>query len=578
MTLFRNALLAGLLAIVPGCLDLPKWHDAPRDAGTSEKYDADKKEDVYQPRDAYQFADGVQESGTDATPPAQDAGTVPKYDAEKKEDVHQLQDIEHQADIQLDTGQEEHDARTLEDVVSDARISLPDSEGDVYDAGPADMGTPDVRIVPECVITGNLEPFYTGLIETAGRGECKIGERLCIDNNGRPTYVTVTPEVTPLPESCNNKDDDCDGNIDNGYDVGAACEVGQGICHSQRTKECAPNGLETRCNAPVIQPQDEICDNGIDENCDGEIDDQVICRRLIAYICKENDNKDVCLITIEGNDKINITQGGTNWNGIQGDGSLGYTIPVSWSPNRRKIAFISAEQNGVVLYDIVNETGERVDNTQDVSQILYSPTTGTKMVYKTNDNHLGILDLETGEKRIMTVGVTPAWFPNEQSFVYGAANSLDRIYLDGRVQTIFNDVGTMPDVSSNGENVLFINHTRNGVYGIQNGYVETGEVRGEREENNLLPRWFTDNQRFVFGSNGEVFFKTMEVGDTTNLTNNPARDEMPAVSPDGAYVVFVTDRNGTKDLYKVEVATGIQTRLTDDPGDEEAPVFAPAHQ
>ena len=575
MTLFRNALLAGLLAIVPGCLDLPKWHDAPRDAGTSQEYDAHKKEDAYKPTDTYHLPDVLQDVGIDTTPSAQDAGNPPKYDAEKKEDAYQVLDVERQPDAVLDTRQEEHDARTLEDVVNDSHISLPDSEGDVYDGGPLDTGTPDVIVVPECVITGNLEPFYTGPIETAGRGECKIGERLCIDNNGRPTYVTVTPEVTPLPESCNNKDDDCEGNIDNGYDVGVACDNGLlGACLAQGTNECTLDGLETRCNARVIEPQPEVC-NQQDDDCNGEFDERDICisQWLIAYYCRQRD--DICLIRLDGSNERNLTANvpSSIGNGIFSNGGPTQVLPVSWSGDGQWIAFLEDNEG---IYRVNVETGQvRFVIAGNLWAAAYSPD-NTKIAYTG-----GIWSLENGGLQA-SIGRVPVWFRDGRSVISeerGEGFYKYDLQGDEHELIVGTSQGMMFAISPDQTKSLF---TYRGIGGTDVGLVQFGSQENIADVSDISSDFmpvFVDNDRYVFVSDRtgdyDMYLKQIGIDGVVNLTNNPARDEMPAVSPDGAYVVFVSDRDGTKDLYKVEVATGIQTRLTDDPGDEEAPVFAP---
>jgi hypothetical protein len=74
----------------------------------------------------------------------------------------------------------------------------------------------------------------------------------------------------PEPEQCNGKDDDCDGTPDNGASMGVGitcsaqnvkgqCAVGQMVCEDGALK-CQPG-------SPVA----ETCDN-LDNDCDGQID------------------------------------------------------------------------------------------------------------------------------------------------------------------------------------------------------------------------------------------------------------------------------------------------------------------
>lgn len=64
------------------------------------------------------------------------------------------------------------------------------------------------------------QPCYTGAPTTRGVGECRDGTQTCLGSWG-----TCTGQVTPIGELCNGKDDDCDGNIDEGAGVCGDCTV-----------------------------------------------------------------------------------------------------------------------------------------------------------------------------------------------------------------------------------------------------------------------------------------------------------------------------------------------------------------
>jgi eukaryotic-like serine/threonine-protein kinase len=62
---------------------------------------------------------------------------------------------------------------------------------------------------------------------------------------------------------------------------------------------------------------------------------------------------------------------------------------------------------------------------------------------------------------------------------------------------------------------------------------------------------------------------------TTQLTDYGGREGDGAISPDGRSFVFVSDHDGTLDLWTRKVSGGNPVRLTDDPGEEAQPVFSP---
>ncbi|MCU0657003.1 MAG: MopE-related protein [Polyangiaceae bacterium] len=91
-----------------------------------------------------------------------------------------------------------------------------------------------------------------------GTTQCAKGKLECVQNNG------ATPEV------CDGKDNNCDGQIDNNpTDVGTPCFTDlQGIC-AQGTLKCTDGEVKCVSN---FQPTNETC-NGFDDNCDGNVDE-----------------------------------------------------------------------------------------------------------------------------------------------------------------------------------------------------------------------------------------------------------------------------------------------------------------
>ena len=81
------------------------------------------------------------------------------------------------------------------------------------------------------------------------------------------------PDVAPgsIAEVCNGLDDNCDGVVDEGFSVGGVCSVGVGGCATKSTIQCDGMGGAT-CPAVATQPKVETC-NGLDDNCDGVVDE-----------------------------------------------------------------------------------------------------------------------------------------------------------------------------------------------------------------------------------------------------------------------------------------------------------------
>ncbi len=255
--------------------------------------------------------------------------------------------------------------------------------------------------------------------------------------------------------------------------------------------------------------------------------------------------------------------------------------PAPTSIGEGRIAFTSfdAARQRYDIYVMDLAEGDARLLRANASQPAFGPG-GRRLAFRNLDPlHLGltILDLSSNGISELTThaeDATPTWSPDTSQILYASNKHGDRkwrLYVispsavrgDGE-EWIF---GQMPAWSSDGSRIAYHGCDERGddcsVWVMHPGGF--GPARLTTDPNDTAPAWSPDGTQVAFASardgNWEAYLIDIATGQEQRLTENPAIDTAPAWSPDGKQIAFLSNREGTWAVYILEVKSGQVQRI-----------------
>jgi tetratricopeptide (TPR) repeat protein len=208
---------------------------------------------------------------------------------------------------------------------------------------------------------------------------------------------------------------------------------------------------------------------------------------------------------------------------------------------------------------------------------------------RTRQRHdIYVVDLAQGNARLVRANASqPALSPGGGLLAF---RNLDPDHLglsildlrsDAMSQMTAHPEDSTPSWSADGKQIIFAS-SKHGDRKWRLYAISPSEVRGEGEEwvFGRMPAWSADGSRIAYqgcdahGDNCAIWVMQPGGFNPAQLTTQPS-DTAPAWSPDGSQVAFVSARADNLEIYVVDIATGQETRLTNDAASDVAPAWSP---
>lgn len=140
----------------------------------------------------------------------------------------------------------------------------------------------DGDTIPDCIDTcGGMDDSRYVPDASCGEGYCRTTNTpsSCVD--GVETECVPGTPLSDTDATCDGVDDDCDGQADEDYVPVASC--GLGYCQTTSTPSSCNGGVETQCTPGVRLSDNDATLDGVDDDCDGQVDEDACVTRTEVF-------------------------------------------------------------------------------------------------------------------------------------------------------------------------------------------------------------------------------------------------------------------------------------------------------
>ncbi len=249
--------------------------------------------------------------------------------------------------------------------------------------------------------------------------------------------------------------------------------------------------------------------------------------------------------------RLNIS----DWDGQNAQASLTSSEPIispSWSPDGKRIAYVSFETRKPVVYVHTLSTGQRIPVANfkgSNSAPAWSPDSKTLAVALTREGasqiYLVSADGSTAPRKIVSssgIDTEPAFAPDGANLYFssdrGGSPQIYRIRIDGGAAeriTFDSAYNVSPRISPDGRTLAFVTRRKGSHF---------------------------------------IALKDLQSGNE-NILSDGGQEESPSFAPNGRWLMYATRVNGRDTLMAASVDGRIKQRLTADSGDIREPTWGP---